>query len=150
MRIVLVVLVAMLGADWAAALEVCDVACLDRQLAQRRGKVVLVDFWASWCPPCRWAMPELADLYRRYKDQGVEVLGISLDTRTDAAERFLKKNPVPYPVYRGDMGVKQVFRVVALPTLLIIGRDGTPLARHEGYVPGKILEEEIRRILDGR
>lgn len=131
----------------SAAVETCDLDCLEKRLSGLRGKVVLVDFWATWCPPCKWEIPEIARLRERYRDLGFEVLGVSLDTRPDAVDRFLGKTPVPYPVVLGTRDVKRNYRVMALPTKILLDRSGAVVERREGYVEGEVLEEAVRRLL---
>ncbi len=140
-------LVCLLAGTAAPAAETCGQACLEARLAELRGKVVLVDFWASWCPQCRWEIPELSRLQKELGPLGFQVLGVSLDARPEPLERFLRKNPVPYPVVRGTAEVKSSYRVVALPTTVLINRRGRVVSRREGFVEGEVLEAEIRRWL---
>jgi Peroxiredoxin len=96
-------------------------------LAELRGKVVLLDFWARWCPPCIELAPTLHDIYRARQSQGVEFLAISSEgSVADQAEvqTFLRQYPAPYPNLFDDREVGGLYRVVSLPHLVIIGRDG--------------------------
>jgi peroxiredoxin len=96
-------------------------------LHELRGKVVLLDFWARWCPPCIELAPTLHDLYRARHSQGVEFLAISSEgSMADQQEiqAFLREHPAPYPNLLDDREVGGLYRVVSLPHLVVIGRDG--------------------------
>jgi len=101
---------------------------LDGQTITRdglKGKVVLLDFWATWCPPCRAAIPHLVKLYEKYKDQGLVVVGISLDkgNRKNVVD-FIKRNRVPYPISVAPDNpiVKDMGNISSLPTLIMLDR----------------------------
>jgi len=87
------------------------------------GKVVLLDFWATWCGPCRKAMPVIADLYDRKKGDGLEVIGLT-DESESRVKPFLARSPVPYTVGVRAGDVKDRYEVTSLPTVFVIGRDG--------------------------
>ncbi len=130
-----------------------DLSGKDVSLKDFQGKVVLVDFWATWCPPCRNSIPELVGLQERYRDQGLVIIGISLDDPVKADDRFLiafkKENRINYPILRGG----GIFRVVedyfgdeklGIPTMYIIDRKGVIVDRHVGFIPG-VLEDSLLR-----
>ncbi len=107
------------------------------RLSEHRGEVVMLNFWASWCGPCRQEMPELDKLYQRYKDAGFTVLGVNVETDTTAANKLLKKIPVSFPVlYDTESTASKLFDVDAMPTTLLIVRDGQLRYIHRGYKPG--------------
>ncbi len=99
-----------------------------------RGSVVVVDLWATWCPPCRVEIPVLIDLYEEYQDQGLVVLGVGLD-RGGAADLapFVKSNGITYPILVGGRAVSEAYKVTGIPTTFIIGRDGRIVAKHVGF-----------------
>jgi peroxiredoxin len=104
-------------------------------LADTRGQVVLVNFWATWCPPCRGEMPGLEALWQRYREQGLAVVGVSEDTgRLAWIERNVAELGVTFPVLLDREGqVGRRYRVTGLPASVLIGRDGTIAARIVGY-----------------
>ena len=101
-----------------------------------RGKIVYVDFWASWCGPCRQSFPWLRTLHERYGDQGLAIVAINLDKDRAVAERFLAKYPAPFRVAFDPAGkTADAFHVQALPSSFLIGRDGRLLEGHAGFDP---------------
>ncbi len=130
-----------------------DLGGRDVSLHEFGGKVVLLDFWATWCPPCRKSIPELVSLQDRYEDQGLVVIGVSLDDPAKTSDRllqgFVEKNRMNYPILRGgERVVRDYFgdERLGIPTMFIINRDGEIVDRHVGFVPGA-LEEALRGIL---
>ena len=106
-------------------------------LAQFKGDVVMINFWASWCGPCRQEMPLLDSIYRKYKDMGFELIGVNVEPDSKAANAWLKATPVTYPVlYDPQSKVSQLYQVQAMPTTVIIDRSGTVRFLHRGYLPG--------------
>ena len=101
-------------------------------------KVVLLDFWASWCEPCRKSFPWLATLQQRYGTKGLVIVAINLDKRRDAAEAFLEQYPAPFVVAFDPAGkTAEAFRVAAMPTSFVVGKDRAILAAHAGFDPKK-------------
>lgn len=94
------------------------------RLADYRGKVVYLDFWSSWCAPCRRAMPDLDRLRQDFPRSEFEVVGVNVDPQAADARRFLDRVPVSYPVVAGDGDVAERFGVRALPALIVIDRTG--------------------------
>ncbi len=116
-------------------------------LPATEGKVVLVDFCASWCAPCKASFPTLGKLARDYAAKGVVVVGVSIDEKADAYASFVKKMAAPFPVVhdRAQKLVRAV-EVPTMPTTYIIGRDGKVAAVHPGYRDGA--EQELRKLID--
>jgi cytochrome c biogenesis protein CcmG/thiol:disulfide interchange protein DsbE len=110
-----------------------------------RGRVVYVDFWASWCEPCRRSFPWLADLHARYAKKGLVVVAIDLDQERTAADRFLSKYPAPFLVGFDPQGkTAEAFHVDAMPSSFLIDRQGRVLERHAGFDSKKAAEVEKR------
>lgn len=107
------------------------------ELAQHRGEVVLVNFWASWCGPCREEMPILEGIHRKYKPLGFTLLGVNVEPDAKAAEAFLKATPVSFPVaYDPESKVSRLYEVAGMPSTVIVDRKGTVRYVHRGYKPG--------------
>jgi len=101
-----------------------------------RGKVVYIDFWASWCGPCRRSFPWLAELQKKYGDRGFTVVAVNLDKTRDAADEFLEKLPAPFTIaYDPDGKAAESFHVSAMPSSFLVGRDGAVIESHTGFDP---------------
>lgn len=119
-------------------------------LAAQKGKVVLVDFWASWCGPCRKSLPALDKLQAKYKDQGLVVVGVSLDDDVTNAINFLDRVPVSFTILTDTTGASgEAFHVVAMPTSFIVDAEGRIVARFEGGENIAAEEAAIQGLLKG-
>jgi thiol-disulfide isomerase/thioredoxin len=106
-------------------------------LAQFKGDVVMINFWASWCGPCRQEMPLLDGIYKQYEDLGFTLIGVNVEPDSKAANRWLKETPVSYPIlYDTQSKVSKLYQVQAMPTTVIIDRKGMVRYVHRGYLPG--------------
>ncbi len=125
-----------------------DLAGKPIRLAGYHGKVVLLNFWASWCAPCLEEMPRLSAWQRKYGGAGLQVLGASMDDDAAPVHRYLTRHPVAYPVFMGDAALAEAFGgVLGLPCSLLIDREGRVVARFQGESdPGQI-EARIRALL---
>ena len=129
-----------------------DVKTLDGdalRLADFKGKVVLVNFWATWCGPCRMEIPELAQLQRTYKDQGLVVVGMSLDSQpADYVRTEARRMGADYPIVLiGESGAAEWGSIVAIPTTFVIDRQGRIERTLQGYTPIDRLADLIRPLL---
>jgi len=107
------------------------------RLSDYRGQVVLINFWASWCGPCRQEMPLLENLYKRYNKLGFTIMGVNVDTDSTKANNYLKDMTVTFPiVYDISNAVSKSFNVNAMPTTVIVDRNGNMRFLHQGYRPG--------------
>lgn len=106
-------------------------------LDQYKGQVVMINFWASWCGPCRQEMPLLDQLYQQYADLGFALLGVNVEENPADAERMLKDTPVTFPIlFDAENTVSQLYDVTAMPSTVIVDRDGNVRFVHKGYQPG--------------
>lgn len=94
------------------------------RLSSLKGKVVLVNFWATWCPPCKEEMPIFEKEYRRCKDKGFEVLAVNMDTSEGALERFLQNNPYSFTIVRPTEKVEKELNLMGFPTSYLVDREG--------------------------
>jgi len=103
-------------------------------LSKYRGKVVLLDFWASWCEPCRQSFPWLNEMRAKYGDRGLVVIGINVDRVQADAARFLHEVPASFPiVYDPDGKLATQFDVPGMPSSFVVGPNGVVVARHIGF-----------------
>src|ERR1700735_3279707 len=117
--------------------------------AEWHGKVVLLNFWATWCPPCREEIPELIELQARYKDR-LQVIGISMDDPEDAdgVKRFTEKEGVNYPIVMVSREILMEYGgVPALPTSFVVNTDSKIVQKHVGLYPTFVYETELRSLL---
>jgi thiol-disulfide isomerase/thioredoxin len=131
----------------------------DQSLGQFKGKVVLVNFWATWCAPCRIEIPWLMDLQEKYAPLGFTVLGIAMDEEGKSAvvpfvqkERFklgTTSQPMNYPILIGNEGAAEKFGgLVGLPTTLLISQDGTQIKRTDGLLTYEQMDKTIQSLLE--
>ncbi len=112
-------------------------------LNQYRGKIVYLDFWASWCGPCIDSFPWMDAMQKKYADQGVVFLAINLDEKRKDADRFLAANPVSFTVaFDGKGDVAKKYQLMGMPSAYIIGRDGKIRYTHIGFNKGDAAEYE--------
>ena len=113
-----------------------------------KGKVVFVNFWATWCPPCRAEIPILIDLQNRYKDR-LQIVGVSVDDGDPAdVKQFVKEAGINYPIVMSDRAItKEYGGVPALPTMFVVNPDGNVVQKHEGLFSNELYEAEVRSLL---
>jgi peroxiredoxin len=120
------------------------------RLSELRGEVVLINFWASWCGPCRQEMPILNELHEQYQDMGFTVLGVNVEENSAQARKLLEDMPVTFPVlFDTDSKVSRQYDVVAMPSTVLVDRDGNVRYLHRGYNPGEeaIYVEKVRDLI---
>jgi thiol-disulfide isomerase/thioredoxin len=127
---------------------------ISQSLAAFQGKVVILDFWATWCGPCRMEIPGFVSLQDKYRDRGLEIVGASLDPvtgpgRPEAVEPFMKQLGINYTVFMVNNGQAiQGYDIRGgIPTTYIIDRQGKIVSRHVGYESEAVFENEIKALL---
>jgi peroxiredoxin len=119
-------------------------------LDQFKGQVVMLNFWASWCGPCRTEMPLLDSIYRKYNKLGFTLIGVNVEPDRAAAEAWLKQTPVTFPVlFDTKSTVSSLYGVPGMPTTIFIDRKGNVRTLHQGYKPGDEGEyqDQIRALI---
>ena len=122
-------------------------------LADHRGRFVLIDFWATWCPPCLRSIPELVELHKKYKDKGLVVLGISLDdpgqVDNNLLAAFKEKNRIDYVILRGGEKVVRDYsgpQGMSIPTMFFVDREGKIVEKLVGFMPGRV-EISLKKLM---
>jgi peroxiredoxin len=119
-------------------------------LGDLKGQVVLINFWASWCGPCRQEMPVLEQMYRKYKAAGFTLLGVNVEPKSNDAVGFLKSTPVSFPIlFDTESKVSNLYEVSGMPSTVIVDRKGKVRYIHHGYKPGDESEylDQIRTLM---
>jgi peroxiredoxin len=133
----------------APALSLRDIQGRSLRLSDYKGKVVLLNFWATWCPPCRAEMPDLVKMQREYKSRGLQVVGITYPPETAGeVRRFTRKLRINYPVALGTKETKSLFeQSETLPLTIVIDREGNIRDRIEGILLPEEFEQKIKPLL---
>lgn len=120
------------------------------RLSDYRGQVVMINFWASWCGPCRQEMPLLEKMHRRYSKLGFVLLGVNVEADSSKANAYLKDIPVSFPVlYDTNNKASKLYDVSAMPTTIILDRNGKMRFLHQGYKPGyeKDYKKQVKQLI---
>ncbi|MDX1676433.1 TlpA disulfide reductase family protein [Arsukibacterium sp.] len=120
------------------------------RLAEQRGDIIVLNFWASWCGPCLQEMPALDKLASKYQPLGVQIWGVNVEADSTAAQKYLSKTRVEFPIlFDTENSVSERYQVQAMPTTVIINKDGNVHSVHRGYKPGyeQKYENDIKTLL---
>ena len=120
------------------------------RLSDLKGQVVLINFWATWCAPCREEMPLLDAIYQKYNRLGVELLGINVEDDASGAQEYLNETPVTFPIlFDPDGRVSKQYQVKAMPSTILVDRQGNVRHIHYGYKPGyeNDYQDQIRALV---
>ena len=125
-----------------------DLAGHPVRLSRLRGKVILLSFWATWCEPCRSEAPRFSAWQKRYRNRGLQVIGISMDDARAPVEQFVRRYNLAYPVIVGDPALGALYGgILGLPLTYLIDPSGQIVARYRGEPDLDRMETEIRRLL---
>ncbi len=122
-------------------------------LKKYRNKVVYVDFWASWCVPCKYSFPWLNEMQERYGEDGFKVIAINVDKDKAQAEKFLERVPASFEIaYDPEGEVADMYSLKVMPSSYLIDRDGNLVHAHKGFKTsdGSVMEDAIRKLLDNK
>ena len=118
------------------------------RLSSFRGKVVLLDFWATWCYPCRQEIPHFVDLQQKYGDRGFQVVGVSMDDGPEPVPAFMQQFHMNYPVVMGNAKTGELYGgLLGLPITFVLDREGRIVAKHVGATDAAVFEKEIVKLL---
>jgi cytochrome c biogenesis protein CcmG/thiol:disulfide interchange protein DsbE len=121
------------------------------QLSALKGKVVLLDFWATWCAGCKVEIPWFIEFDKAYRSQGLAAIGVSMDDEGwKTIEPYLKKSPISYTIVAGNFDTARPYNITALPVTVLIDRAGRVAAQHVGVVNKKSFEAELKQLLAER
>jgi thiol-disulfide isomerase/thioredoxin len=115
--------------------------------SERRGKVLVVNYWATWCPPCRFEMPSLVNIANEYKERGVEMVGVTMDENLAEVAPFIEKFQIKYPILLPDNDPNIGTEAMALPTTLLYDKNGRLAKTYTGIVLESTLKSDIEELL---
>jgi len=121
----------------APAFQLASMAGAPVSLSQYKGQVVMINFWATWCGPCRQEMPLLEQLHKKYKPMGFTMIGVNVEPDSTLASGWLKSTPVTFPIlFDTQSEVSKLYSVAGMPSTVIVDRKGNLRWLHRGYKPG--------------
>jgi len=119
----------------------------DFRLSSLKGKVLILNFWATWCSPCRDEIPDLIALQKEYEGKGLVVVGVALDGRSEAVKSFVEKWGINYPIVLADEKTTKDYGILGIPVSFIIDREGNIMEKHIGRVDRIALEKKLGPLL---
>lgn len=154
--IVVCVIVLVLGlsgksqAGESERLPVLDMAELTSVLDRHAGKVIVLNFFATWCPPCRAEIPELASLHEKLSGNGLVIIGLSVDNDQEKVPPFVKKMAIPYQVFGTGPDIHRAFRLSTIPVNVVYDRNGKKVAHEVGLPEPDGFARAIKSLLEGK
>jgi len=134
-RVLIISLLAIITSNFSNADTLSD---FEAQIASHKGKVIYVDFWASWCVPCRKSFPWMNDMQSKHSGDDFTILSVNLDAQTNLAETFLKETPAKFPIFYDPKGkVAKAFKLKGMPSSFVINKAGKIVSTHVGFTEEK-------------
>lgn len=127
----------------AAEIPTLDKAGLDDILAKNKGKVIMLNFFATWCPPCRAEIPELVKTRKTFPEDKLLIVGLSVDEKADVLPPFIEKTGIDYPVFLADRSVSSAYNVTSVPHNAFIAPDGSLVISEPGMAEAKLLDQVV-------
>ena len=120
------------------------------RLKDFKGKVVLLEFWATWCPPCRLSAPELQELHERMEGEDFAIIAIAVEDKLQRVRKFIEEKGITYTVVMDDKGVDDAYGVYSIPTTILLDKEGNVAFTQKGFAPGMydMLESDIRGLME--
>ncbi|WP_319777761.1 TlpA disulfide reductase family protein [Maridesulfovibrio sp.] len=138
-------------AETAEGVDTINAQGIQDIIAKNKGKVILVNFWATWCPPCRAEIPELIELRKNFSDDELVMIGVSVDESSDLVNDFMHSDiEFNYPVYFAADDVGGAFRIQSIPRTMLYDTAGKRVFDKEGSYPGAMFERYIKKMLKDR
>jgi thiol-disulfide isomerase/thioredoxin len=135
--------------DLSRGIPVLSQQDIIKQISQAKGKVVLINFWATWCQPCRMELPEFMRLRTAYPEDKLVMLGVSLDQDPSMLSDFIRKTPLNYSLFLGKSDVALGFNIRGIPKTLIYNQNGEQILNHDGYIEEDQLLGIMSKLLGG-
>lgn len=132
---------------WSATLPSLNQSGLNAMIEKNRGKVIMINFFATWCPPCRAEIPEIVKLRESYPDSKLIIIGLSVDEDKSKVPPFIQNLKVNYPVYMADMDVTQAYNVSSVPHNAFIAPDGRLIISEPGMAETSVLKQVVTDLL---
>lgn len=147
MKMLILILIALLNvSSYGSDMPHFELKDLNNKLVKSsdyKGRVILINFWATWCPPCKREIPDFIELYNKYQKDNFVIIGIALDD-LESVKKFKANYRINYPVLMGDQEViKKYGNIRGIPTSFLVGKDGKIKQRYDGYRPKEALEKDI-------
>jgi len=151
MKKYILILMAIFASKAVLASEINSKLQLEQAIKANHGKVIYLDFWASWCGPCRKSFPWMNKMQNKFKNQGFTVISVNLDAKKELAEKFLVENPAEFTVIYDAKGLTaRHFKIQGMPSSMLIDRYGEVKVAHSGFFTKKVpqYEEEIQQLIN--